>query len=68
VVRLNRAQLDGLLVAASMAADQAARRLAGASDPASRDHGRVDAARYRHLARMLKGAVAAEVTVWVAEE
>jgi hypothetical protein len=64
-VRLNQAQLEGLLVAASTAADQATRD--AAEHPDRRDRLRADAANYRRLATLLRGAVAAEVTVWVAE-
>jgi predicted benzoate:H+ symporter BenE len=65
-VRLSQAQLDTLLIAAATAADQATRR--AADDPARRYELQALAAAHRRLVGLLRGAVAAEVTVWVAED
>jgi hypothetical protein len=65
-VRLTQAQLDGLRVAAAIAADQATRQ--AAIDPGRRDRLRTDAASYRRLAGLLRGAVAADLTLWVADD
>lgn len=64
-MRLTQSQLDGLLVAAAAAAEQAVRQ--AATQPDRRDRLRADAARYRRLVGLLRDAVAAELTLWVAE-
>jgi predicted benzoate:H+ symporter BenE len=65
-VRLTKAQLDALVVAAATAADTATRQ--ATDDPARRYELQAQAAGLRRLLGLLKGSVAAEVTVWVAED